>query len=176
MKGFFKKLKQTFFAPFASPAAKAASSRPSKSKVQKKKPKPQSVQRKARPPKKKISAKNSNPQRFKGPTKSSKTKGAPRTKKKAAVKPVPKKQTPAGTLIGDVTHFFPQVNAAAIRIHSGTLQVGDALYIKGATTDFKIKISSMQINRVPVTSASKGSEIGILSKKRVREGDQVYKL
>jgi hypothetical protein len=81
-----------------------------------------------------------------------------------------------GTLIAHVTHFFPQVNAAAMKIESGTLEVGNEIYFKGATTNFKMKIDSMQINRVPVTSAGKGAEIGILSKKRVREGDAVYKL
>lgn len=81
-----------------------------------------------------------------------------------------------GVLIGTVTHFFPQVNAAAIKINAKSLSVGDEIYIKGVTTRFKTKIASMQINRVPVTQAAKGSEIGILVKKRVREGDEVYKL
>ena len=94
-------------------------------------------------------------------------------------KPAPLATGQAGTapttLIGHVTHYFPQVNAAAVKIKTGTLQVGDELCFKGATTDFKVKIDSMQINRVPVTSARKGAEVGILVKKRVRQGDQVYK-
>lgn len=83
---------------------------------------------------------------------------------------------PQGVRIGYVTHFFSQVKVAAIKIEAQKLSVGDEIQIKGATTNFKTKIDSMQINRVPVTLAPKGSEIGILVKKRVREGDEVYKL
>lgn len=87
-----------------------------------------------------------------------------------------KPELPPGILVGQVTHFFPQVKVAAIKIKAKNLSVGDEILIKGVTTNFKTRIDSMQINRVPVTQAPKGSEIGILVKKRVREGDEVFKL
>ena len=78
--------------------------------------------------------------------------------------------------IGKVTHFFPKVSAAGIEITSGTLNVGDTIHIKGHTTDFKQKVASMQIDGKSVPGASKGDEIGILVKKRVRSHDVVYKV
>ena len=81
-----------------------------------------------------------------------------------------------GTLVGKITHYFPHVKAGAILIGTGQLAVGDMIRIKGHTSDFKQKIASMQIDRVPVEKAKKGDEIGILVKSRVRIHDKVYKI
>ncbi|MBN1793810.1 MAG: hypothetical protein JW844_02470 [Candidatus Omnitrophica bacterium] len=77
--------------------------------------------------------------------------------------------------IGDVIHFFPKVKAGVIRLRRGSLQIGDTICCKGATTDFRQKVSSMEIDHKPIDTAKKGQEIGILLKKRVRIGDKVYK-
>jgi len=53
--------------------------------------------------------------------------------------------------------------------------VGDTLHVKGHTTDFKQKVSSMQINHVPIKTAKKGDEIGLRVKRKVRGGDSVYR-
>ena len=81
-----------------------------------------------------------------------------------------------GEPIGEITHYFPHVKAGVIKIDKGTVSAGDTIYLKGHTTSFEQKIKSMQINRVPVEKASKGQEIGIKVKGRVRRGDKVYKL
>jgi len=81
-----------------------------------------------------------------------------------------------GKPIGEITHFFPHVKAGVIKIEEGTVSIGDTLYLKGHTTDFEQKVKSMQINRVTVEKASKGQEIGIKVKSRVRRGDKVYKI
>lgn len=94
--------------------------------------------------------------------------------KKAAPKLKPAKEE--GALIGKVSHYFPHVKAGAIVIESGKLAVGDTIRIKGHTTDFKQNIASMQIDRNPIEKASKGQEIGILVKSRVRIHDKVYKI
>lgn len=78
--------------------------------------------------------------------------------------------------IGIVEHFFTNVGVAAIRIISGELKVGDTIHIVGATTDFKQKIDSMQIDRNPVQSVKTGDDVGIKVKERVREHDVVYKV
>jgi putative protease len=78
--------------------------------------------------------------------------------------------------IGEVTHYFPKVKAAAMLILKDSLKVGDAIYVKGHTTDFKDKVSSMQVDHVPVEEGKKGQEIGLLVKSRVRIGDSVYKI
>lgn len=93
-------------------------------------------------------------------------------KKKAKVAPSP---TAGLEVAGEITHFFPHVNAGVIKLKKA-LSVGDSIYIKGHTSDFKEKVESMQINRVSVQEAKQGEEIGILVKQRVRIGDTVYKL
>lgn len=96
------------------------------------------------------------------------------TKKKTAKKTT--KPTKTEELVGIITHYFPHVKAGVIKIKKGTISQDDSLHIKGHTTDFIQKATSIQIDRKPVTSASKGKEIGILVKKRVRHNDKVFKL
>src|SRR3990167_6537064 len=78
--------------------------------------------------------------------------------------------------IGIVTHYFPHVEAAVVKLTKGPLSVGDTIVIKGHTTDFKEKVGSLQLDHAPVDSASVGQEIGLKVKTRVREHDAVYKL
>lgn len=97
-------------------------------------------------------------------------------KKKAAKKPVKKTRAPKPVkenAIGVVTHYFPQVRAAVIKLKA-PLNIGDAVKIKGHTTDLTQTITSMQIDRVPINSAKKGQEIGLLVDSRVRQNDTVY--
>jgi len=78
--------------------------------------------------------------------------------------------------IGVITHYFNKVGVAAIKITNGELKIGDTIHIVGATTDFKQKIDSMEINRNPVQSVKPGDDVGIKVKDRVREHDVVYKV
>ena len=88
---------------------------------------------------------------------------------------IPSTQTAGLEQIGQITHYFPHVNACVIKL-SKVLSSGEEIYIKGHTTDFKQKIESMQIDHVSVQSAKAGDEIGILVAQRVRAGDAVYKV
>ena len=78
--------------------------------------------------------------------------------------------------IGRITHFFPKARATAIMIEREGIRVGDVLYYKGHTTNFKQKVDSLQINHQPVTEAGPGDEVGIRVKLRTREHDLVFKL
>jgi len=78
-------------------------------------------------------------------------------------------------IIGEVTHYFPKVRAAVIKLKK-PLTTGDVVKIKGHTTDFKQAVTSMQIDRVPLGQAKKGQEIGLLVDSRVRQHDIVYKV
>ncbi len=78
--------------------------------------------------------------------------------------------------VGEVTHYFPHVKAAALLVLKDSIKIGDEIYLKGHTTDFKEKIVSIQLDRAPIEEGRKGQEIGLLVKKRVRIGDSVYKL
>ncbi len=129
-----------------------------KKKAAKKKP----VKRKA--PKTRAAKK---PARKKAASKPLLKKTAAKKKRASAVKPVE-------NVIGVITHYFPHVNAAVIKLKA-PLSVGDTIKIKGHTTDFTQAINSMQIDHVPVNSAKKGDEIGLLVDSRVRQHDVVIK-
>ncbi len=77
--------------------------------------------------------------------------------------------------IGRITHFFPHIPAGAIELE-GELAVGDTIHIKGHTTDFTEVIESMQIENKSVEKGSKGDDIAIKLKERVRINDTVYKV
>jgi putative protease len=78
--------------------------------------------------------------------------------------------------IGVVTHYFPHVNAAAVKLGKGGVTVGDKIYIKGHTTDFKENVRSIQLDHKAITVGKKGQEIGLFVKSRVRIGDKIYKI
>ena len=95
------------------------------------------------------------------------------TKRKAAKKTTAPKKVSAAKPVGTVTHFFSAISVAIVKCKA-PLRVGDALYFKGATTDFKETVKSMQYDHKPITLSKKGQEVGMKVKKRVREGDAVY--
>ena len=77
-----------------------------------------------------------------------------------------------GKEIGEVSGYFSHVSVAAIKL-SAPLKVGDKIHIKGHTTDFEEKVSSMQIENKIVKEAKKGDHIGIKVKNKVRPNDKV---
>ena len=103
-------------------------------------------------------------------------------KKVAKRKPAAKKRFPTkkiakieGKLIGLVTHYFPHVQAAVIKLKA-PLATGETVKIKGHTTDLTQIVASMQIDRVEIQTGKKGDEIGLQVATRVRQGDKVYKV
>lgn len=103
-------------------------------------------------------------------------KSTPTLKKPALKKKAAKKSAKAGgNLVGLVTHYFPHVQAAVIKLKK-PLANGDTVKIKGYTTDLTQIVTSMQIDRVEIQTAKKGDEIGLQVASRVRQGDKVYKI
>jgi hypothetical protein len=96
----------------------------------------------------------------------------PSSKKRQVAKKIVKKQE--GKLIGLITHYFPHVQAAVIKLKA-PLSIGETIKIKGHTTDLTQTITSMQMDRVNISNAKKGMEIGVQVSARVRHGDKVYK-
>jgi len=94
---------------------------------------------------------------------------APKVKKAKTKRGGPKQK-----ILGMVTHYFPKVRAAVIKLKA-PLSAGDTIKIKGHTTDFTQAVSSMQIDHVDIAQAKKGQEIGLLVNSRVRQHDTVYK-
>lgn len=101
----------------------------------------------------------------------------PAKKKKGKTKPkTAKSRKPAKTPkpIGKVTHFYGNINVVIVKFNQ-KVSAGAGLHFKGATTDFKEIVKSMQYNHAPIATAPKGKQIGIKVKKKAREGDLVYK-
>jgi len=96
--------------------------------------------------------------------------------RKKAIKrrPAQKKLGRKEKIIASITHYFPKVQAAVLKLKA-PLTIGDAIKVKGHTTDFTQTVTSMQIDHVPINSAKKGDEIGLLVNSRVRRRDTVFK-
>ena len=99
-------------------------------------------------------------------------------KKRGGRKPLIKKPKAKAkakeNVIGVVTHYFPRVRAAVVKLKA-PLSLGDSVRIKGHTTDFTQLVNSLQINCQPITTGKRGQEIGLLVDSRVRHNDIVYK-
>jgi len=80
-----------------------------------------------------------------------------------------------GVLVGHISHFFSKLNVGIIEL-SSELRGGDAIHIKGHTTDFVQPITSLQIEHADVKAAKAGDSVGIKVDQHVREGDLVYKI
>ncbi len=98
-----------------------------------------------------------------------------RSAKKSIHKKQPKKppKSKKPQFVGEVTHYFPKVNAAVVKLKR-SLSLGEPVWIKGKSTDFRQTIGSMQIDRKPIEKAKKGEEIGLEVFKEVRPGDHLY--
>ena len=96
-----------------------------------------------------------------------------KSSKKSIIKKASKSPT-KNNLIGLITHYFPHVQAAVIKLKA-PLTIGETIKIKGHTTDLTQAITSMQMDRVNISNAKKDMEIGVQVNTRVRHGDKVYK-
>lgn len=77
--------------------------------------------------------------------------------------------------IGKITHYFGNIGVAIVKV-TDSLRVGETIHVKGATTDFKQTVESMQIEHKPIEEAKAGDEVGIKVSEKAREGDVVYKV
>ena len=85
------------------------------------------------------------------------------------------KEKPEGKKIGEVTHYFTNIGVAIVKL-SGTLNAGDKIRIKGATSDFEQTVDSMQVEHKNVEKAGKGKSVGLKVAEHAREHDEVYKV
>ena len=77
--------------------------------------------------------------------------------------------------VGAVTHFYAGIKVAIVKFKK-PIRVRTELRFKGATTDFKEVVKSMQYDHEAIMIAPKGKQVGLKVKKRVREGDAVYEM
>lgn len=75
--------------------------------------------------------------------------------------------------IGKITHYYNGIGVGIIEL-SDKLKKGDTVHIKGKNTDFEQTVDSMQIEHDKIDQAKKGDVVGIKTKQKVKEGDEVY--
>jgi len=76
--------------------------------------------------------------------------------------------------IGTVTHYYSHLQVAVVQINKGTLKVGDAIHIKGHSTNFSQAVESMEYEHMHVNQAVAGQSVGIRVNEHAREHDIVY--
>lgn len=75
--------------------------------------------------------------------------------------------------VGKITHYFPKVQVAGIKLVS-ELKEGDEILVLGNTTGMiKSKVEHLEINCKSIRKANKGQEVG-LKLPLVRKNDEVY--
>ncbi len=75
--------------------------------------------------------------------------------------------------IGRISHYFSKIGVAVIEL-SDTLEAGQTIHVRGATSDFSQVVDSMQIEHDKVPKAEKGQSIGLKVREPVREHDKVF--
>ncbi|MFA5358893.1 MAG: EF-Tu/IF-2/RF-3 family GTPase [Patescibacteria group bacterium] len=76
--------------------------------------------------------------------------------------------------IGKITHYFPHINVAVVKIDDGELKIGDKIRIKGEKTDFEQAVESIQVEHKPVDVVQVGEDAGLKVEGVAKEGDVVY--
>ena len=82
----------------------------------------------------------------------------------------------ADVQVGVIKNFFAKPSVAAIEVTDGDFQLGDVLWFKGYTTDFKQEVQSIQEEKQSIDRAVQGQLVGVQVRERVREKDLVYKV
>lgn len=81
----------------------------------------------------------------------------------------------SGTRIGTVTHFFDHISVAVLML-TDKLRVGDTVHFLGHSTDFKQKVTSLQIEHQNVTEAGPGQDAAMKVEQRAHPNDGVFKI
>lgn len=79
-----------------------------------------------------------------------------------------------GKMVGEITHYFPHVSAAVVKVKS-PVKVGDKIKIVFPNGDgFEQEVTSLQIDRQEIEEAKSGDEIGLKVDQKVHEGCKIY--
>ncbi|MCR4337433.1 MAG: hypothetical protein NUV91_06470 [Candidatus Omnitrophica bacterium] len=92
-------------------------------------------------------------------------------------KPIPdgSSKKDSSELIGEVTHYFPKIMVCVVKVQNVAIRVRDEVLIRGKNTDFKLKVSSLQIESQDVAVATKGKLVGLKLNQQAHVGDKIYK-
>ncbi len=77
--------------------------------------------------------------------------------------------------VGKISHYYPQIKVATIKLVSD-LKIGDEIIVIGKTTGLeRAKIERLEIKNKSIQRAKKSQEVG-LKLPKVRKNDEVYKI
>ncbi len=77
--------------------------------------------------------------------------------------------------IAEVTHYYNRIGVAVLAL-TETIHVGDMVHITGYSTDFRQRVTSLQVEHQAVDSAVPGQDVALKVDQRVRQRDKVYKV
>ncbi len=89
------------------------------------------------------------------------------------------KATQSKTFIGKITHYYPKIKVAQLKINTGQIKPENEILIIGKTTGLKkAKIKSIEINHKQIKQAKKPQEVAIKFYPIIecRKNDEVYKV
>jgi putative protease len=80
-----------------------------------------------------------------------------------------------GAYVGDVVHYYNRIGVAVLQIVE-PIRVGDMLQIVGYSTDFRQRVTSLQIEHESVEEAIPGQDVAMKVEQRVRRQDKVFRI
>ncbi len=89
-----------------------------------------------------------------------------------AVKPA---KAPKEKKVGTIEHYYPKVHAASVGLEAD-LKLGDTVHIQGHGDDIRGKVTSMQIDHVPIAEGHAGQHIGLQVPRKVHKKADVFKV
>ncbi len=95
--------------------------------------------------------------------------GPPRVEAPPVEEPIPQEFA-----VGVVTHYYSDLGVAVVQINAGELKTGDAIHIKGHTSDFTQQVASMEYEHQHVDLVAAGQKIGLKVVDHAREHDIVF--
>ena len=79
--------------------------------------------------------------------------------------------------VGKGINYFSNLKVAEFKLETGSLKVGDEIYITGPTTGLvKTTVAEIQLDKLSVAEAQKGSYISIPVDVKIRKSDKLYKI
>ena len=79
--------------------------------------------------------------------------------------------------IGTVSHYYPKIGVAVVKLNKGDLKVGDSVKLEDANGDeFTQEVGSMQIEHAAIDIAKSGDEFGLKVDKEVKAKSDINKV
>ncbi|MBU3935145.1 hypothetical protein KJ909_00545 [Patescibacteria group bacterium] len=77
--------------------------------------------------------------------------------------------------VGKIVNYLDHIKVAVLVVDEDTVKVGDTIRI-GEEGGMEIKVSSMQIDHLPVDEVKAGQDCGLKVEEDVKKGSSVYKV